>query len=57
MGHCLKCQGSLKYDLEFPGFVCQRCGVVYYINAFAGDIKVQLVNRRRSGWHQLKTAV
>ena len=57
MGHCLKCQGSLRYDLEFPGFVCQRCGVVYYINTVAGDIKVQLASRRRGGWHQLKTAV
>ena len=28
---CRKCQGPLRYDREFPGMVCQSCGVVYYI--------------------------
>ncbi len=34
MRTCLKCQGALRYDWEFPAMVCQRCGKAYYFNPF-----------------------
>ena len=38
MRNCLKCQGALRYDREFPALVCQRCGKAYYCNPFPGAL-------------------
>ena len=54
MERCLKCQGSLRIDREFPGMVCQRCGSVYYFKPHAGFLKAGIERRRRGGWHQIR---
>lgn len=57
MGHCQKCQGSLRYDREFPGMVCQMCGAVYYLNSYADLLQARTGKRSSGGWHQAKVAV
>ena len=54
MQHCLKCRGSMRLDWEFPGIVCQRCGVVYYFQKPIVEILDRVMNQRKSreGWHQ-----
>ncbi len=56
VGHCLKCEGALRYDWEFPGLVCQRCGVVYYFNPCPKIVAAEIRKERRGGWHQIKAA-
>ncbi len=55
MQHCLKCEGSLRFDWEFPGLICQRCGVVYYFDKPAIEIFDSMMNQRepREEWPQL----
>ena len=50
MERCLKCQGSLRHDWEFPGLVCQMCGVVYYFNRFNREDYSEMSKRRASHW-------
>ena len=49
---CRKCQGSLRYDREFPGMVCQSCGVVYYIGPPPDTVSGELGGKRGGGWYQ-----
>ena len=53
---CRKCQGHLRYDREFPGMVCQSCGVVYYIGLPPDTLSGELGGRRGGGWHQATAA-
>lgn len=54
MERCVKCQGSLRIDREFPGIVCQRCGLVYYFNPYVEPLKVGNERPRRGGWHRIR---
>lgn len=58
MEHCLKCRGSLRHDREFPGLVCQRCGVVYYFNSPSTEVYRRVTKQRapRGGWHHATKA-
>ena len=56
MVHCLKCQGSLRYDWQFPGLVCQMCGAVYYFRPNYEIPEVGVWTAPRGGWHQSKAA-
>ena len=51
---CLKCQGSLRIDREFPEIVCQRCGLVYYFKPYVEFLKVGIERRHRGGWHRIR---
>ena len=53
---CRKCQGHLRYDREFPGMVCQSCGVVYYFSPPPYTGSGELNKRRGGGWHQMAAA-
>lgn len=40
MKQCWKCHGTMRFDRDFPGMVCQMCGVVRYFNPYPEIIKV-----------------
>lgn len=40
MKQCWKCHGLMRFDREFPGLVCQMCGVVRYLNPYPKIIKM-----------------
>ena len=54
MERCIKCQGSLRIDREFPGIVCQRCGLVYYFKPYIETSKSGIERPSRGGWHQIR---
>jgi hypothetical protein len=53
---CTKCRGPLRYDWQFPGMVCQMCGVVYYLQPNYELPKVGVCTVPRGGWHQSRAA-
>lgn len=54
MKHCSKCHGLMRFDREFPGLVCQMCGVVRYFNPYPEIIKV--ARNPAAGLDQAKAA-
>ena len=54
MATCLKCSGTLRYDQEFPGMVCQMCGAVYYSDPYREYFPEG--RRIKGGWHRPKAA-
>ena len=54
MERCLKCHGSLRIDWEFPGMVCQRCGLVYYFKPYVECHNGEIGKRRGGGWHRVR---
>ena len=56
MRSCRKCQGPLRYDREFPGMVCQSCGVVYYSSPPLELFEEETSKRRGGGWHRIPAA-
>lgn len=48
MERCLKCQGSMRFDRDFPGIICLRCGIVYYTDPNPEFAKMETGSRRRA---------
>ena len=54
MKQCRKCHGSMRFDREFPGMVCQMCGIVRYFDPYPEIIKV--ARNPRAGMDRAKAA-